>query len=98
MLRSNQLSYPDIEPRARDRQYTANRLFFVDPPRYNTAMLKGRVMAASSVILSLAAIFFVYGFGALVIRGDWKMFGITVGVLAVCIVVQVVVAIWNETW
>lgn len=54
-------------------------------------------MAASSIILSLAAIFFVYGVGAGVIRGDWKMFGIAVGVLALSIVAQAVIAIWNET-
>lgn len=63
--------------------------------RYNTCMLKGRIMAASSLFLTCAAIFAVYGVGAGVIRGDWKTFGIAIGIFALAIVAQLAIAMWN---
>lgn len=58
-------------------------------------MLKERVMAASSLCLTCAAIFAVYGVGAGIIRGDWKTFGIAIGTFAVAIIAQLCIAMWN---
>lgn len=63
--------------------------------RYNACMLKSRIMAASSLFLTCAAIFAVYGVGAGLIRGDWKTFGIAIGIFTFAIVIQLAIAVWN---
>lgn len=54
-------------------------------------------MGVSSAILSASFIFLMYGFGALLIKGNAKLFGMSIGVFTLAVAAQIIIAIWNES-